>query len=171
MELLDDDNEWDDALIEASTLATGNQLRSMFSEILMFCELKDPNELWNKYWVSLSDDLQSRYRRTLGDSELILSDDELKNLSLTEKESILTKNGRSLSEFSSIPFSNNNISNSISNRLLREEISYDIESLKIEFNSMYPYLNEHQKIIFEKLISASTNKTGSLFFCKRQWWC
>lgn len=47
---LDDDDEWDNALSEASIWATGNQLLNMFNEILMFCEIKGPNELWRKHW-------------------------------------------------------------------------------------------------------------------------
>lgn len=62
--LLDDDGEWDNALSEASIWATGNQLRNMFNEILMFCEIKGPNELWRKHWRSLSEDLESRTSKT-----------------------------------------------------------------------------------------------------------
>lgn len=69
---------------------------------------------------------------------------------LLKIESILTRNGRSLSEFSTIPFSNNNVSNLFVNRLLKEELSYNVDALKIEFNTMYFYLNEEQRIHVQK---------------------
>lgn len=60
LSLLDDDNEKDNVLSKASVWAIGNQLRNMFNKILIFCEVTDPNELWNKHWSSLSHDLEAK---------------------------------------------------------------------------------------------------------------
>ena len=57
--LLEHDGEWHEALTEASTWATGSQLRNMFCSMLMFSAITDPTELWVKHWVDLTDDLQS----------------------------------------------------------------------------------------------------------------
>ena len=162
--LLDDDGEWGNALMEASGWAIGNGLRNMFCEMLLFCEVKDPNDLWRQHWPSLSDDLLIRFRRETRDNQLHLSENELKNLALAEIESILAKNGRSLSEFLTIPFNNENISDSNANRFLRDELSYDVESLGNEFEEMHASLNEEQKIIFDEIIKASCNKKGGLYF-------
>ena len=50
--LLDDTNEWDEALTEASTWATGVELRSMVYSMLMFLEVG--------HWEDLTDDLLRR---------------------------------------------------------------------------------------------------------------
>jgi hypothetical protein len=42
MGLLADDNEWHQALEEASVWASGRQLRDMFASMLMFCEVTNP---------------------------------------------------------------------------------------------------------------------------------
>ena len=55
--LLDDDDEWHAALTEASTWASGVQLRHMFYSILMFSEIADPVKLWHAHWTHLTDDL------------------------------------------------------------------------------------------------------------------
>ncbi|KAG5553887.1 hypothetical protein RHGRI_011678 [Rhododendron griersonianum] len=70
--LLDDDNEWGAALIEASTWASGSQLRNIFCSMLMFSEVTNPLELWENHWVDLTDDLQNKVRRLTGDVNLSL---------------------------------------------------------------------------------------------------
>jgi len=45
MGLVSDNNEWDDALTEAATWATGAQLRSMFCSMLMYNKIAQPNVL------------------------------------------------------------------------------------------------------------------------------
>jgi hypothetical protein len=42
MGLLADDNEWDQALEEASVWALGQHLCDMFASMLMFCEVTNP---------------------------------------------------------------------------------------------------------------------------------
>jgi hypothetical protein len=49
MGLLEDDNEWHQALEEADIWASGQQLRDMFASMLMFCEVKNPKQLWDAH--------------------------------------------------------------------------------------------------------------------------
>lgn len=70
-----------------------------------------------------------------------------------------------LSEFPTIHFTYQNISDSITNRLLKEELSYDIEILRNEFQSMHSRLNDEHIFIFDEIVNASTNKKkGGLYF-------
>ncbi|GJR63532.1 DNA helicase [Tanacetum coccineum] len=48
--LLGDDKEWDIAMKEASFSSTASQLRSLFAQILIFCDVADPIKLWKTYW-------------------------------------------------------------------------------------------------------------------------
>lgn len=63
-----------------------------------------------------------------------------------------------LSEFPTIHLTYQNISDSITNRLLKEELSYDIEILRNEFQSMHSRLNDEHIFIFDEIVNASTNK-------------
>ncbi|GKC73843.1 DNA helicase [Tanacetum coccineum] len=47
--LLGDDKEWDTALEEAFFSSTASELRSLFAQILIFCDVLDPLKLWKKY--------------------------------------------------------------------------------------------------------------------------
>lgn len=46
--LLEDDNKWNIALTEASRWAMPTSLREMFVMLLMFYEVSNPLQLWNK---------------------------------------------------------------------------------------------------------------------------
>jgi len=61
--LFDDTNEWHEALIEASTWATGAELRSIFCSMLMFSEVAQPNQLWEAHWEDLINDLPRRLQQ------------------------------------------------------------------------------------------------------------
>jgi len=44
--LVDDANEWHEALAEASLWATGAELRSMFCSMVVLLEVSCPHQLW-----------------------------------------------------------------------------------------------------------------------------
>jgi hypothetical protein len=58
--LLENDQEWAQALEEASHWATGRQLCDMFASVLLFNKVINPGELWHRFADDLSDDLQAR---------------------------------------------------------------------------------------------------------------
>ncbi|XP_028085778.1 uncharacterized protein LOC114286752 [Camellia sinensis] len=102
--LLDDDNEWHEALAEASNWASATKLRHMYCTMIMFSDITNPVELWERHWKSFTDDIQYRIIRDMRDSDLYLDDEDLKNLGLLEIEHILNRNGRSLKDFPPMPF-------------------------------------------------------------------
>ena len=65
--LVDDANEWHEALEEALTWATGAELWSTFCSMLMFLDVLDPHQLWEQHWEDSTDDLQRRMQRDLRD--------------------------------------------------------------------------------------------------------
>jgi hypothetical protein len=58
--LLENDQEWAQALEEASHWAMGRRLRDLFASVLPFNEVINPRELWHRFADDLSDDLQAR---------------------------------------------------------------------------------------------------------------
>jgi hypothetical protein len=79
MGLLADDNEWHQALEEASLWASGRQLRDMFASMVMFCKVTNPRQLWDAHWEALSDDIEVMTRRERDDPAIILYKDVLKD--------------------------------------------------------------------------------------------
>ena len=63
MGLLAEDKEFIDAIIEASTLASGTPLRRLFITLLLMNTMSKPEEVWNKTWKLLSDDIVYKKRK------------------------------------------------------------------------------------------------------------
>jgi hypothetical protein len=61
--LLDDDREFIDAIIEASSWGTGYFLRCLFAILLVSDEIIIPEVVWDKTWVHLSDDILHKQRQ------------------------------------------------------------------------------------------------------------
>jgi len=93
--LVTNKREWDDALNQASTWATGAQLQSIFCSLLTYNEVGLLELLWDKYWKDLSDDLERRLQCEHHNPEYRLSVDQRKNICLYELELIMRKNGHS----------------------------------------------------------------------------
>ena len=80
----------------------------------------------------LTKDLLYRQRRILRFEDLTLTEFQLKNYGLYEIEKFLLKNNKSLKDFPSLPFPEEALMQEIDNRLLREELSYNIQQLAVE---------------------------------------
>ena len=161
--LLDDDKEWHDSLIEASNWASGQQLRQLFVTMLLFCEVADPLSLWESNWKLITEDILNRQRRILQFQELILSDDQLRNYGLYEIEQILQQYGRSLRDYPQMPQPNMDLIQN-GNRLIQEEMSYDVSSLKREHEILISGLNNEQRIIYNSIMEAVATERGGMFF-------
>jgi hypothetical protein len=52
--LLENDREWATALQEASITASASELRSLFVQMLMYCDVASPTVLWDAFWEHIS---------------------------------------------------------------------------------------------------------------------
>ncbi|KAL4619659.1 hypothetical protein ACB092_06G096000 [Castanea dentata] len=161
--LLDDDKEWHDSLIEASSWASGQQLRQLFVTMLLFCKVADPLSLWESNWKLITEDILNMQRHILQFQELILSDDQLRNYGLYEIEQILQQYGRSLRDYPQMPQPNMDLIHN-GNRLIQEEMSYDVSSLKREHEILISGLNNEQRIIYNSIMEAVATERGGMFF-------
>ncbi|GJR42379.1 DNA helicase [Tanacetum coccineum] len=55
--LLGGDEEWIGVFQEAALSATTSELRKLFVHILIFCNVSDPMNLWQRLWKDMSDDI------------------------------------------------------------------------------------------------------------------
>jgi len=77
MSLLEGDEEWHEAMKEASLWATANQLRNLFVMLLVHCEVTNPLKLWNSYWKDLSEDMVFEQIKLFNFRRMNLSDEEM----------------------------------------------------------------------------------------------
>ncbi|XP_039690573.1 uncharacterized protein [Medicago truncatula] len=162
--LLNDNKEWNDALNEASQWATGTQLRELFVTILLYGEVADIGKLWETNWKTLSDDIVYKKRILFQHSRLELNDEQIQSYCLIEIDKILVRAGSYLSDFDGMPLPNSESFEATENRLIVEELSYNVDDLKKEHERCHPLLNEQQIDIYNNVINAVNTNIGGLYF-------
>jgi len=136
----------------------------MFASMLLFCEITNPRQLWDAHWESLSDDIEAMTRCERADPTVTLSEDALKDRALYEVDQVLMRNGYRLKDFPTLPKSNYIPSVHGGNRLVKEELVYDRQSLTVDANNAENRLNGDQRNAYETILNAVRNKEGKLFF-------
>ncbi|XP_071718873.1 uncharacterized protein [Rutidosis leptorrhynchoides] len=162
--LINDDREWTTAITEARLWASGAQLRDLFVTILLFCNVTKPLTLWELNWEALAEDILYKKCKLYNFPDLILSESQLKNYCLLEIQDILNKHGKSLSDFPDLPQPDPALLTQLDNRLIREELNYNLTELRTEHQNLYVCLNPEQLALYNQVLSAVTQQTGGLFF-------
>ncbi|XP_076935450.1 uncharacterized protein LOC143602118 [Bidens hawaiensis] len=155
--LLGDDVEWSTAFEEASTWAIAAELRALFTQILLFCDITDPLKMWNEQWHRMADDGQRNYD--------IVNDEDLKQYVLYKLELLLHfgSPSKSLTDCG-LPLPRADLLQQLQNSLLMEERNYDRHMLSVEHQDARSKLNCQQKRIYEDVISGIASATQVLVF-------
>ncbi|XP_021974543.1 uncharacterized protein LOC110869610 [Helianthus annuus] len=98
MGILDDDNEYVEAIKEASFDGHCRYLRALFATMLLTNTISRPEFVWDKTWHLLGDGILYRRRKETRIPDLTLPEDQLKNQILFEIENYLISNGSSLKD-------------------------------------------------------------------------
>ncbi|XP_052619879.1 uncharacterized protein LOC111900667 [Lactuca sativa] len=162
--LLDDDKEFIDAIKEASLSGSGFYLRFLFATMLLSNSLCNPEIVWQNTWEYLSDGILYYQQQRLKSPGLSLNEDQIKNLTLFEIEQILLRNNSSLKDYGKMPYPDVESVSSSNNRLITEELDYDIPTLKNEFDRLFVKLTNEQRDIFLDIMDAVKHNKGGVFF-------
>ncbi|XP_061347785.1 uncharacterized protein LOC133293265 [Gastrolobium bilobum] len=162
--LLDDDNEYIDAIKEASSWGSAAYLRCLFALLLFANSMNKPEKVWEECWKILSDDVVYRHRKRIGRQDAILTEESIKNITLEEIDEVLQSNGKCLSDYPSMPRINSETLFDMQNRLVLDELMYDRFVLEEEHKRLINSLTDEQKAVYDKIISAITAGNGGLFF-------
>ncbi|KAK9724272.1 hypothetical protein RND81_05G060200 [Saponaria officinalis] len=162
--LLGDDKEYVDAIIEASFWASGFYLRNLFVTLLLSNSILRPDEVWDKTWHLLSDDILYKRRNILQNQELRLNDEDLKNYTLLEIEASLKSNGSTLRRFDNMSFPISSTTSESGNKLILDELSYDKKSLHEEHIRNLSCLTDEQRLVYDEIMDAANHGRGGIFF-------
>ncbi|XP_021974686.2 uncharacterized protein LOC110869772 [Helianthus annuus] len=162
--LLDDDNEYIECIKEASFTGNGHYLRSLFGTLLLSNTLSRPEIVWEKTWEFLSEDILHNMRKDSGLSGFAVSDERLKNITLSKIQNYLIRNGSSLHRFSPMPVPDEDSTLYEGNRLINEELSWDKDEVSAEFNKLHNSLNDDQRAVYNEIMSAVGSGKGGVFF-------
>ncbi|XP_024010402.1 ATP-dependent DNA helicase pfh1-like [Eutrema salsugineum] len=162
--LLNDDKEWHHAMDEANQWATPYQLCHLFVLLLIYCEVANPLRLWEHCWKSLSEGILAQKRREFGFPRFNLEEDDLKQYTLLEVESILHHHERSLTEFDDMPKPDLNLLKDVKNSLWKQELQYNVKQETEDHAKLFSTLNAEQKKVYDAVMESVNQKMGKLFF-------
>ena len=97
-------------------------------------------------------------------TELELSNKQKENICLTYIEDLLLSNGRSLEKIVNMPIPDEIYTMAGYNRLVYDELDYDIPTLIDEHQTLYSSLTDEQKTIYSTVIDAVDNEKGGMYF-------
>ncbi|XP_071695028.1 uncharacterized protein [Rutidosis leptorrhynchoides] len=157
--LLDDDNEYIEAIKEAFFGEGGHFVRNFFAQLLLTNTMSRPKDVFDKTFEFLSVDVvhPNRPGTKIG-IEL------MKDLTLQEIERLLQRNSSSLRNFSSMPFPFYNTRNIFENHLIIDELSYDKSTFEVEHADFITKLTTEQKDAYDQIIKVVDEGTGAVFF-------
>lgn len=156
---LNDDKEWINCIKEASSWASGMQLRQLFATILRHCEITDPNRLWESNWEALSEDIQQTENSTSH-----LAPSHKRNCALMKIEKLMEQAGKSLKEYPGIEIADMAKLNNTEKGLMKGEMIHDRDKLKDEHLQILKSLNADQKRAFDAIIESADQSQGKLIF-------
>jgi hypothetical protein len=157
--LLGDDQEWYDAFDEAAAWATSPQLRQLFVTMLLFCEINDEYKFFEKVWRFLADDIQYRFRESIGNNRYHISDVELRNYLLDDLSELFSMKGARIRDHA-LPHRTGESEVCLGNRLIEEELSCDMNALLCEADALVQKLNAEQLNSFRSI----TDSFGALLW-------
>jgi hypothetical protein len=161
--LLGDDQEWYDAFDEAAAWATSPQLRQLFVTMLLFYEINDEYAFFEKVWRLLADDVQYRFRESIGNSQYHVSDSELSNFLIDDLSALFAAKGARIRDHH-LPCKSGEPELCLGNRLIEEELSYDASCLLSEADSLVEKLTAEQLAAFRSITCAVLAGRLDFFF-------
>ena len=161
--LLGDDNEWREALREASVWGSAAQMRQLLVTIVLFCSVCDVPSLFSEFYTYFTDDIHHKIKRMLQLPFYTVPEQHIKNHVLVELDNLFSKNGASMTDYG-FPKPDLSLCNKVKNRLLSEELAYDPISLMHIHDSLVNRLNFEQKHIYDVVIQSVYEKSGQCFF-------
>ncbi|XP_019175431.1 PREDICTED: uncharacterized protein LOC109170736 [Ipomoea nil] len=161
--LVDDDNEYVDAIDEASHWASGDQLRRLFVTLLMSSCMGKPETVWNAVWPQLSDDAQFQVRKQLHNRDFVLIESHKMNFALVEIEKLLSIHGKSLKDYPEMPTANFAALMLYQTGLYKKNY-HDCVDQEKENQELVRQLTKEQKVIYNEVLTDIDRQAGGLFF-------
>ncbi|CAG4984962.1 unnamed protein product [Colias eurytheme] len=161
--LLDDDQNWDDTLAEASVSDSPSRMRHLFAVILVFCGVANPVTLWEKYRHHLSEDFLRALRRATGD-EIDVTDERVLNTCLSSlQDVVISIGGNPLIEYG-LPAPQSSEHQDRGNREYNAETNYDPGEMTTIRNDHVALFSSEQKQIYDTVLESVGQNQGKMFF-------
>ncbi|XP_028793347.1 uncharacterized protein LOC114749047 [Neltuma alba] len=162
--LIHDDQEFIDAIKEASFWATGCYLRRFFVSMLLCHCISQPHLIWEQTKNLLSEDMFYVPRNNPRSADLNISDDDKQQACLIEIEKLLQINGKSLHDYPLMPTAISTEYFDIRNHLVLQELNFDRDMCQREADRLVALLTDEQNTIFQQVMNAMNHPNDEFFF-------
>ncbi|XP_025685338.1 uncharacterized protein [Arachis hypogaea] len=162
--LLQDDKEFIDAIIKASTWLSTNYVRDLFVVLLISYNISCPELVWEKCFNQFSEDILSSQCRLHRSPNMQLTDEQIANLTLAKIEEKMQANGRSLKEFNNTPYPSDEVIDGLDDHIIMDELNFDRISLKLELQRCLQTITDEQQNAFDKILNAVNSGICGFFF-------
>ena len=154
--LLQEDDEWDAALREATLTQMPAQLRQLYVTIALFCEPADPAALFERHQPALAEDHTRRHPE--------LDADVVRSLALLDIERRLQRSGKELEDLHLTAVSEEHrllaaeLEEAAELRrlppVIQEELAYDGQALREQTDARLPTLLPSQRAVVDAVLDA-----------------
>jgi hypothetical protein len=160
--LLEDDQQWEMTMAEASATQSPSRIRHLFCILLTTCAISNPLGLWEKFKESLCEDILLKLRRENPQLQINFSA-EIFNRGLILLEDICLSMTERPLKFVGLPTPNRGACSPLSAEILRET-NYNTQVLQEFVASNEPLLVTDQKKAYMEILSLVQAKTGGIIF-------
>ncbi|XP_055910686.1 uncharacterized protein LOC129945050 [Eupeodes corollae] len=160
--LLEDDEHWKYALVDASATQSPRQIRDLFAILLMFCQPTEPKSLWEEFKESMCEDILYQARSEQRNNELLFSDDIFNQGLILIEDKLLMLSDKRIDEYG-LPKPTRINQMDLQHQYTRE-IQYDKQNLHQYVQENLPKLNSEQKLAFSQIKESVDLHKGKLFF-------
>ena len=153
--LLQDDNEWHQALTEADYIKSTPAIRELYITIVLFCEPADPGRLFHDHWTKWTDDIV----RDAQSKGVNLSQEQLKTMVLLDLQRRLQSREKELrdadlptpteEELRDVEVMTGNLP-----VMIREELAFSRDEMKELARERYGQFTQEQRQIFDTILEA-----------------
>ena len=170
--LLSDDSEWSKVLEDAAHTKLCSQIRDLYVSILIFCEVSNANELFEKFWSGWVDDILIKFK----DKAINVDEAQLKILVLIDIETRLKCFEKTLPDFGlNIPTKEqrDNVKGLISGvpAIIQDELDFSTRILKERVFKTGLHLTCEQRLVFKYVMDSITQNTQILCFLDARGGC
>ncbi|XP_016199367.1 uncharacterized protein LOC107640355 [Arachis ipaensis] len=96
--------------------------------------------------------------------DLMMSEIQIKDIALAKIEDLLQSNGKSLKEYCAMPYPSEKLVPSLEDRIIMEELNFDVNALMSELGMYLEKLTDEQKFAYDQIIGVVSSNMGGLFF-------
>ncbi|GKE11628.1 ATP-dependent DNA helicase PIF1-like protein, partial [Tanacetum coccineum] len=128
-------------------------LRKLFVTLLSQKELTTHLTVWLQTWHLPAQDVQYKRRQNLKILDMIISDDEKRNVYLFYIKELLRSRGCCLRNWPKMPYPDNRYIIEFGNRLIYDKTDYNHVELQTEYERLYASLTTEQKGVYDTIMN------------------